>query len=88
MEEYAPGYSNDDLLVLYMLTGGVPKYVELFCDNDRLTVEKMYRFVFSEMSPFLERRTQFADHGVWEKLRYIFFRFFKNCQTGIARKVK
>lgn len=54
MEEYAPGYSNDDLLALYTITGGVPKYVELFCDNDRLTVEKMYRFVFSEMSPFLD----------------------------------
>ena len=54
MEEFAPGYSNDDLLALYTITGGVPKYVELFCDNDRLTVEKMYRFVFSEMSPFLD----------------------------------
>lgn len=52
MEEYAPGYNNDDLLALYTLTGGIPKYVELFCDNLMLTVDRMYDFVFSENSLF------------------------------------
>lgn len=54
MEEYAPGYSPDDLLALYTITGGIPKYVELFCDNSRLSMEKMYRFIFSDTSPFLD----------------------------------
>ena len=54
MEENAPGYTNDDLLALYVITGGIPKYVELLCDNEMLSVEKMYRFVFSELSPFVE----------------------------------
>lgn len=54
MSEYSPGYSNDDLLALYTLTGGIPKYVELFCDNQMLTVDKMYDFVFSENSLFID----------------------------------
>ncbi|WP_129615688.1 ATP-binding protein [Bacteroides cellulosilyticus] len=54
MEDYAPGYSRDDLLALYAITGGIPKYVELLCDNGVLTVERMYRFIFSEMSPFTD----------------------------------
>lgn len=54
MEEYAPGYNNDDLLALYTLTGGIPKYVELFCDNLMLSVDRMYDFVFSENSLFID----------------------------------
>ena len=54
MEDLASGYSNDDLLALYTLTGGIPKYVELFCDNQALTIDKMYDFVFSENSLFID----------------------------------
>ena len=54
MGDLASGYSNDDLLALYTLTGGIPKYVELFCDNQALTVDKMYDFVFSENSLFID----------------------------------
>ena len=54
MEDFAPGYSNDDLLALYTLTGGVPKYVELFCDNQALSVDRIYDFVFSENSLFID----------------------------------
>ena len=45
MHEYAPTRSNDDLLALYTFTGGVPKYVELFCDNHTLHVESMIHFM-------------------------------------------
>ena len=54
MEDFAPGYSNDDLLALYTLTGGIPKYVELFCDNQALSVDRIYDFVFSENSLFID----------------------------------
>lgn len=54
MEDFAPGYSNDDLLALYTLTGGIPKYVELFCDNQALSVDRIYNFVFSENSLFID----------------------------------
>lgn len=47
-------YKNDDLLALYTFTGGVPKYVELFCDNNKLTVNEMISFMVRENSPFTD----------------------------------
>ena len=54
MHDYKPKYTNDDLLALYSFTGGVPKYVELFCDNNMLTVDEMIAFMVGENSPFTE----------------------------------
>lgn len=54
MHDYAAGYTNDDLLALYTFTGGVPKYVELFCDNVPLKVETMIAFMIRENSSFIE----------------------------------
>lgn len=54
LHDFNPAYTNDDLLALYTITGGVPKYVELFCDNGALTTEKMIEFLARENSPFTE----------------------------------
>lgn len=54
LTDYYPDYSNDDLLALFTITGGVPKYVELLIDRDAFTVEKMIRSVTEENSIFLE----------------------------------
>ena len=54
MRDYRSGYTNDDLLALYSFTGGVPKYVELFCDNQMLSVDEMISFVVRENSPFTD----------------------------------
>jgi AAA+ ATPase superfamily predicted ATPase len=54
MHDYRPQYTNDDLLALYSFTGGVPKYVELFCDNKALSVNKMIEFMIRANSPFTE----------------------------------
>ena len=54
MAEYAPGYTNDDLLALYSYTGGVPKYIELLVDAGALTREKMIEFICNADSPFIE----------------------------------
>ena len=54
MEDYYPEYSNDDLLALYTFTGGIPKYIELFCDGSRLDVEGMIEFMVRENSSFTE----------------------------------
>lgn len=54
MHDHRPQYSNDDLLALYSFTGGVPKYVELFCDNKMLSVDKMIGFMVRENSPFTD----------------------------------
>ena len=39
--DYCPDYQNEDLLCLFMITGGVPKYVELLMDAGCYTKEKM-----------------------------------------------
>ena len=54
MRDYDSNYTNDDLLALYSFTGGVPKYVELFCDNIPLTIDEMIAFMIRENSPFIE----------------------------------
>jgi AAA+ ATPase superfamily predicted ATPase len=54
VRDFRPDYSNDDLLALYAFTGGVPKYVELFCDNGTLDVAGMIAFMVRENSPFTE----------------------------------
>jgi AAA+ ATPase superfamily predicted ATPase len=54
MQEHTPGYSNDDLLAFYMLTGGVAKYVEVLVQNEIFNLEALLNYVFSENSLFLD----------------------------------
>lgn len=54
MEDYAPGYSNDDLLALYTYTGGIPKYVEFMVDLKATTRKKMIARICKADSPLIE----------------------------------
>ncbi len=54
MTDHRPSYTNDDLLALYSFTGGVPKYVELFCDNGMLSVDEMIEFMIRDNSSFTD----------------------------------
>lgn len=54
MKDFHPQYTNDDLLALYAFTGGVPKYVELFCENVTLSVDEMIHFMVRQNSSFTE----------------------------------
>ncbi len=54
LHDFEPDYTHDDLLALYSFTGGVPKYVELFCDNGVFRVEEMIKFMVRENSPFTD----------------------------------
>jgi len=51
--DYCPNYKNEDLLCLYMITGGVAKYVELLMDAGCFTKEKMLNYVCRMDSYFL-----------------------------------
>ena len=51
---FKPDYSNDDLLALWMLTGGVARYVELLMENGAFTREAMFRTVFGGISSFID----------------------------------
>ena len=53
MAEYNSQYSKEDLLALYLLTGGVAKYVELFADRRILTKDDMIDAFFEKDSYFL-----------------------------------
>jgi len=45
MTDYLPAYTNDDLLALYTVTGGIPKYVELLTDAKAFSVEQIIHVV-------------------------------------------
>jgi AAA+ ATPase superfamily predicted ATPase len=46
-------FKAEDLLAFYAFTGGVAKYVQLLCDNNALTFNKMLNFIIREDSPFI-----------------------------------
>lgn len=53
MRDFRPGYTNDELLALYTITGGVPKYIELLCEDTDLSIEGMFEYIVRENSPFV-----------------------------------
>lgn len=53
MRDFRPDYTNDELLALYTVTGGVPKYIELLCDDTNLSIEGMFDYVVRENSLFV-----------------------------------
>jgi AAA+ ATPase superfamily predicted ATPase len=54
LKENNPNFSNKDLLSLYIFSGAVAKYVEIFIDNFAFTYDKQLKLIFSENSLFLE----------------------------------
>ena len=53
LKDHYPEFKAEDLLGLYVLTGGVAKYVELFIDHKQYSLNKMLKAVFSPDSFFL-----------------------------------
>lgn len=53
LNDYNPNYCAEDLLCLYMLTGGVAKYISQLMEAEAVTKEKMLQWVTCEGSPFL-----------------------------------
>lgn len=53
LRDYNPAFTNEDLLCLYMLSGGVAKYISLLMETGSTTKEKMIDYVTSISSPFL-----------------------------------
>jgi len=54
LEDHAAGYVKDDLLTLYMVTGAVPRYLELLVQQGALSRNKILDRVVAENSLFLE----------------------------------
>ncbi len=53
ISDFRPGYSNDELLALYSLAGGIPKYVELLCEDTDLSIDGIFDYAVRENSPFV-----------------------------------
>ncbi|MDE6551391.1 MAG: AAA family ATPase [Muribaculaceae bacterium] len=53
MRDFRSDYTNDELLALYTITGGVPKYIELLCDDTDLSIEGIFNYVVRENSLFV-----------------------------------
>lgn len=53
LSDFNPTYTKEDLLCLYMLTGGVAKYIFLLMESNSVTKEKMIEYVTGITSPFL-----------------------------------
>lgn len=54
MRDNNPDYTNEDLLAMYMITGGVAKYVEQLVTRGALTKDEIVRDVLSVGSYFLD----------------------------------
>ena len=54
MRDFRPDYTNDELLAFYCITGGVPKYIELLCEDTDLSIDGMFNYVVRENSPFID----------------------------------
>lgn len=53
LNDYNPKYKSEDLLCLYMLTGGVPKYIDLLMEAGAVTKDKILDMVTRSDSPFI-----------------------------------
>jgi len=53
LNDFNPDYSSEDLLCLYLITGGVAKYITLLMEAGATTKDKMLEYVTRPDSPFL-----------------------------------
>lgn len=80
-----PNYTPDDLLCLYMLTGGVAKYIELLIDGGYTTKEKMLDAVCRQDSYFLsEGRDLLVNEFQGEYGNY--FSILQLIASGLTRR--
>lgn len=54
LSDYAPDFTNEDLLAFYLFTGGVAKYVELLVQKNAFTLQAILEEVVSENALFIE----------------------------------
>ena len=53
LNDYNPNYKSEDLLCLYVLTGGIPKYIDLLMETGAITKGKILDMVTRPDSPFI-----------------------------------
>jgi len=53
LADHNPNYTSEDLLALYVFTGGVAKYVQLLMDSGSYTLDAMLNYIIKEDSTFI-----------------------------------
>lgn len=64
LHDYNPNYQAEDLLCLYMLTGGVAKYVGQLMDAGATTKETMLKWTTQTGSPFLNEGSELIIENI------------------------
>lgn len=85
LAEHSPTYVNEDLLCLYMITGGVAKYVELLMDAQCYTKDRMLDYVCRPDSYFLTEgrdmvNQEFGEDGL------TYFSIMQMIAAGMTRR--
>lgn len=71
LNDYNPGYTSEDLLCFYMLTGGIPKYISLLMESGATSYRKMLERITSPDSPFISEGIELLisefgkDYGIY-----------------------
>ena len=48
------GYSKENLFIIYLVTGGIPRYIEVLVNDQIFNEKSLIDFYFSENSPFID----------------------------------
>jgi AAA+ ATPase superfamily predicted ATPase len=71
LKDHNPAYTAEDLLCLYMVSGGIPKYIELLMDGGAVNAEAMLAMITRADSPFINEGKELLvsefgrDYGVY-----------------------
>lgn len=84
LSDYNPEYTNEDLLMLYAITGGVAKYVAQLMDEGCKTWEDMLQAVCRPSSIFLEEGTELlvGEFGRKYQIYYSILQLIANGMTS------
>ena len=65
LADHAPQFTSEDLLCLYLLTGGVAKYITLLMEAKAFNKTAMINYALSEGSPFLTEGKDMLISEFW-----------------------
>lgn len=85
LAEHSPDYGNEDLLCLYMITGGVAKYVELLMDAQCYTKDRMLDYVCRQDSYFLTEGRDMVNQELGED-GVTYFSVLQMIADGMTRR--
>ena len=83
LSDHNPGYTSEDLLALYTISGGVAKYVELLMNADATDKEAMLSAVCRTDSVFLNEGTELLV-GEFGKRYQVYFSIMQLIANGMT----